>query len=336
MTHRVLIISTSADLHADLMMPLLAKRDSAPFRLNLDQFPRDYQLTQLGSDDGWHGQLRHLPSDSVLELGEVGAIWARKPGEFRFPSEELGAQELAYAKIETEQALFGLLLGLQCFWIGHPQTSRSAMWKGEQLQRASRMGFKIPRSIVTNSPAAARQFKRDARHDIIFKAMSAPTLCAETVADEERISSGIATTIVTDDMEESLDAVGELACHFQDYIAKAYELRVTIVGKRLYVAKIHSQDDARTMVDVRDMSAPILYEATELPPAIATRCMDFAHSYGLNYCAIDLIVTPEGEYVFLENNPSGQFLFIEQLVPSLRIMDGVADLLSSEARCTAN
>jgi glutathione synthase/RimK-type ligase-like ATP-grasp enzyme len=333
MTPRVLIISNSADLHVDLMMPLLTERGSAPFRLNLDEFPRDYQLTQIGSDAGWHAQLRHLPSDAVLDMDEIGAIWARKPGEFRFPSDELGAQERAYAKLETEQALFSLLLGLDCYWIGHPHATRAAMWKGEQLQRASRMGFKIPRSIVTNSPAAARQFQREAQQDIIFKALSDPDLCSNEVALEERISNGIHTTIVTEDMAEGLDAVGELACHFQDYIAKAYELRVTIVGERLFVAKIHSQDDARTAVDVRDMSAPILYEATELPGAVAQRCLAFARSYGLNFCAIDLIVTPEGEYVFLENNPSGQFLFVEQLVPTLGIMAGLADTLAEEARC---
>jgi D-alanine-D-alanine ligase-like ATP-grasp enzyme len=32
---------------------------------------------------------------------------------------------------------------------------------------------------------------------------------------------------------------------------------------------------------------------------------------GLRYGAIDLRLTPQGEYVFLEINPGGQFLFCE-------------------------
>jgi D-alanine-D-alanine ligase-like ATP-grasp enzyme len=33
--------------------------------------------------------------------------------------------------------------------------------------------------------------------------------------------------------------------------------------------------------------------------------------FGLVYGAIDLRLTPEGRYVFLEINPAGQFLYVE-------------------------
>jgi hypothetical protein len=55
-------------------------------------------------------------------------------------------------------------------------------------------------------------------------------------------------------------------------------------------------------------------------------------SYGLNYGAIDLIVTPRGEHVFLENNPVGQFLFIEELVPELDMTGALAMCLVEGAR----
>ncbi len=42
---------------------------------------------------------------------------------------------------------------------------------------------------------------------------------------------------------------------------------------------------------------------------------------------MDIIVTPEDEFVFLENNPGGQFLFVEQLVPELKMMDTLANCL---------
>ena len=56
------------------------------------------------------------------------------------------------------------------------------------------------------------------------------------------------------------------------------------------------------------------------------------HSYGLTYGAIDLIVTPAGEYVFLENNPVGQFLFVEELVPELDMAGALATCLVEGAR----
>lgn len=333
MTKKILIVTHSGDLHADLLTPILTAQGGAFFRIDLDAFPRDYELIQSFEPHGCHGEIRHLPSGARIATGEIGAVWARKPGDFAYRSDDLGAQELAYAKLESEQALFGLLYGLDCYWIGHPLTMRGAMWKGEQLQRAQRMGFRIPTTLVTNSAEQVRQFRRQLPDQMIFKSMSTPSLAAEDVAAADCVAAGLTTTVVDDDMMEAIDAVAELPCQFQGYIAKQYELRVTVIGRRVFAAKIHSQDDSRTAVDCRDMSAPIRYEPTLLPPQIERRCLELVASYGLNFSALDLIVTPENEYVFLENNPAGQFLFIEQLIPEFNLLETLAGQLLQEAAC---
>ena len=113
---------------------------------------------------------------------------------------------------------------------------------------------------------------------------------------------------------------------------KAHEFRATVIGDALFAARIHSQDDPRTATDLRDMSADIRYEAADMPPEVARRCLDFVHSYGLTYGALDLIVTPDGDHVFLENNPVGQFLFVEQLVPQLDMTGALAKCLVAGCR----
>lgn len=333
MSKKILIITNSFDLHADLLTPILAAKGQHAFRLNLDAFPRDYQLCQLFELGRMSNKIRLLPDGAWLDLAEIGAIWTRKSAEFAYLSEDLSLHERTFAKLETEQALFGLLFSLDCFWINHPLASRGAMWKGEQLMRATQMGFRVPRSIVTNCPEQVRQFKDDLAGDMIFKSMSSPYLGGEALAPEQRITRGVGTTIVDQDMMDSLDAVRQVACHFQEYIPKHYELRVTVIGERVFAAKIHSQDDARTAVDSRDMSAGIAYEATVLPTELAQRCIDFVRSYDLNYGALDLIVTPGGEVVFLENNPGGQFLYVEQLIPEFKMLEALADTLIEEAQC---
>ena len=55
-------------------------------------------------------------------------------------------------------------------------------------------------------------------------------------------------------------------------------------------------------------------------------------SYGLNYSAMDIIVTPDEDYVFLENNPNGQFLYIQELIPEFNILETVADTLIKNFR----
>ena len=326
MPKRVLIVTHSDDLHADLVETRIASEGGGCFRLDLDDYPAGYALGGRLGHGQWQGSLRHLASRDALPLDEVGAVWMRKKASFRYPSGPLTGQEKAHADAETDQILLGLLRSLVCFWMSHPDALRGSIWKPEQLGRAARMGFAVPSSLITNSPSEVRAFRRTAEHGVVFKALTSLMSAAQEVPPDERSASGVPTTRIGDEHEALLDSVSELPCFFQHYVPKRHELRVTVVGDSLFAARIHSQDDPRTATDWRDMSAEILYEPADLPPEVERRCLDFVHSYGLTFGALDLIVTPEGEHVFLENNPVGQFLFVEQLVPEL-------DLTGAVARC---
>lgn len=324
----ILIITNSADLHADLVLANLAQKGITPFRINLDAFPRDFALDHVSDTKGWSAHLTHTPTGQTLKLDAVTSVWTRKISDFAFPGEEeYSAQEKAYAQEETQHVLNGLLYSLDCYWMNHPLAVRAALWKGEQAMRASKMGFKIPPSLITNRPESVLRFKEAVQGDVVLKSLSTPSLAAEKVAVEDQVAQGLPTTIITDEMLDNVESVREIPCYFQGYIDKAFELRVTVIGHSVFAAKIDSQASELTKVDLRDYSAEIAYEAYTLPPEIEARCRDFVHSYQLQYGAMDIIVTPEGEFVFLENNPAGQFLFVEQLVPEFAMIDTLADCL---------
>lgn len=329
---KILIISHSYDLHVDLLTSLLDDREYPYFRINLDCFPRDYQITHKFIGQNQSSSILNLTTGDKIDVDEIGATWVRKPAEFSYIN-ELSIQEAAFAKQETEQVLFGLIYSSDCFWMSHPIDMRGAMWKTEQLHRAQKMGFKVPTTLVTNDPEAVYRFKQNINDELIYKTLSSPSLAAEDVQNEEVIASSLPTTVITEEMLESIDSVSELPCQFQEYVDKEYELRVTIIGDRVFTTRINSQEDSRTAVDCRDMSAEITYQAIELPEVIKARCLAFVGSYNLNYSAIDIIVTKRGDYVFLENNPNGQFLYIEQLVPEYNLIEAMADVLIKEAKC---
>ena len=206
------------------------------------------------------------------------------------------------------------------------------MWKGEQLARARRFGFEIPQTLLSNSPQKVLEFRKGSK-DLVVKSLSSPLLGAEAVSSTEReFTAGLRTTVLTEAHYEELDAVRLFPCYFQELVPKAYELRVTVVGDRLFTARIDSQSDPRTVVDFRNFAAPVRYDAYSLPAPLAERCLNFVHSYGLEYGALDIIIRPDGTPVFLENNPAGQFLFIEELVPSLEITEAVATSLMRATR----
>ena len=50
----------------------------------------------------------------------------------------------------------------------------------------------------------------------------------------------------------------------------------------------------------------------ELPDQVQALLKDFMKRLGLQYGAIDMRLHPDDEYVFLEINPAGQWLFVEQ------------------------
>ena len=113
----------------------------------------------------------------------------------------------------------------------------------------------------------------------------------------------------------------------QPYVPKRLELRVTVVGHQVFAAAIDSQATNHTRLDWRrydDAGTPITPFA--LPGEVANRCRALVQELGLRYGAIDLILTPDDRFVFLEINPNGQYLWIE-LATDLPISDAIADHL---------
>jgi glutathione synthase/RimK-type ligase-like ATP-grasp enzyme len=96
---------------------------------------------------------------------------------------------------------------------------------------------------------------------------------------------------------------------FQKHVPAVADLRVTAIGGEFYAAATDVRD-AEYPQDVR-MNLDAKYAAHELPPETTAKLRELMNRLGLVYGAIDLRLTPEGRYVFLEINPAGQFLYIE-------------------------
>ena len=321
----ILIISYSQDVHVPAVVQSIQSNNRRVFLLNLDEFPANYSFAHQFSDQTSSGHITNKLSGEKLNFSELSAVWLRKPAALKFAA-ELSPQEKAFATQETEHFLFGVLYSLNCFWLSHPLALRGAQWKGEQQIRARKFGFSIPASLMTNEPGLVKQFKAEVESDIVFKAMSSPELAVDQVDHEQILSYGIGTTIIDDEMMENLDAVSIAPCHFQRFIEKKSEIRVTVVGDKVFAAEI-SGASGDVFVDSRDFTKQLHFKATLLPEHVQFQCIELTKSYGLTYSAIDLLVAPDGSLQFLELNPNGQFLFIEQLLPSLPISRAVADLL---------
>jgi glutathione synthase/RimK-type ligase-like ATP-grasp enzyme len=119
----------------------------------------------------------------------------------------------------------------------------------------------------------------------------------------------------------------------QAEVSKSIEVRVTIVGCRVFAVAIHSQSTRRTRGDWRRYSEGRYgtpHQRHALPAQVEQNCILLARRLGLRYGAVDLVVTPDGRYVFLEINPNGQWLWLEHLT-GIPISDAMSELLADFA-----
>lgn len=125
---------------------------------------------------------------------------------------------------------------------------------------------------------------------------------------------------------------------FQEAVPKACELRLTIVGDRVFAASIDSQSLQRSKIDWRREGLQLLdqWNKYDLPGEVETKLLHLMDRLDLNYGAIEIVVTPDGRYVFLEINPVGEFFWLE-IHPGFAISDAIADvLLGKSARRDGN
>lgn len=239
-----------------------------------------------------------------LNLDEVTSVWYRHPTPFETVE---GPSELVRGFIvdECRAALGGALRTINCTWVNHPERIVSADYKPYQLALARRLGFKVPPTLITNDPKEARQFYEDSKGPVIYK-----TLTQAGFPSGEDLKL-VYTSVVSDEDMESVERVSHAPCLFQRLIPKAYELRITVIGRDVFVAEIHSQESERARIDFRLAYDELAYDYHSLPAEVENRIRHLMLELDLQFGAIDMIVTPDGEYVFLEINPAGQFGWLE-------------------------
>lgn len=110
---------------------------------------------------------------------------------------------------------------------------------------------------------------------------------------------------------EQLARVRQTAHLFQACIEKAFEVRATVIGQQVLSVAIFSPHSSDPIVDWRAYYQDLQYRVYELPEPIRQRCVQVVSRLGLVFGALDLIVTPDGDHIFLECNGGGQWQWLE-------------------------
>ncbi len=176
------------------------------------------------------------------------------------------------------------------------------------LHLAKLCGFKIPETLITNKKTDLVNFKK--RFESII---TKPFKDLIKFKDNNSVYSSQGTFIVKDHHIKELDEYFAVS-KFQEYIEKELEIRVFCFDKRIFAMAIFSQNDERTKVDFRNynLEKESRNISFKLPNNIVSKIKKILKNKEINTCSIDLILTPDNEFVFLEINPQGQFGWVSK------------------------
>lgn len=243
-----------------------------------------------------------------LELAELNVIWFRRGlAAFNDDVSIEGLSELtnrsinSMLNVERKSALNAVLDTPSEKWLSHPK-SVSGFSKIEALKCASDCGIRIPNSLITNSKQELQSFL-EFNQKVIVK----PINKVQNIQHGEEHFLQYTEEVYTTDLEK-VENHFEPAL-FQGQIEKDFEIRSFFLNGQFYSMAIFSQKDNKTAVDFRRYNdqEPNRTCPFKLPEAEESKLRDLMDKLNLTTGSIDIIYSKEGEYVFLEVNPIGQF-----------------------------
>ncbi len=191
------------------------------------------------------------------------------------------------------------------FWVNPWQAASWADHKATQHRAAAQLGLVTPDTLYSNSPEEIRKFLGRHEGRTIFK----PFHSMPWASDKERWAP-YTTALDTESLPD--DRILQLAPGiYQERIDKSHELRVTVMGDRVFSFKLFSQQTSSGHLDWKRSHREMKIEPHRLDEKTANLCRALLQELGLVFGCFDFVVSPEGERVFLEVNQMGQFLFLE-------------------------
>jgi hypothetical protein len=321
----LLVIGTSVDSHIDAVLQYIPSNVEW-FRLNVDHFPRRCELS-ISLANGEERPIITAHSEAgQFDLSHVRAVWFRRLGAPQLSPHIVNPAYRSFALGESEALISGLsYLLANAKWVSSYDAVIRARSKIYQLDVAQKCGLLIPTTLATNMPLAAERFVKMLPRTL-YKTVHSPS-----IMEGEKHSLVFSHLMKETDLD-MIDQIQLAPCQFQEYVDKRHELRITFTGDDLFPAVIDSQSSQYGTIDWRAaLRGELQYAHTTLPDEVKQRLLQLLKELGLLYGAIDMIVTPTGEYVYLEVNPHGAWLWLEEAL-QLPIAASLAHTLT----CAAN
>lgn len=303
---QVAVISAQHDAH----IPFVEKHLEQPFIRIDPQHLLDAARLSFAFEDNTY-TVRYNGAD----ITNLRGIWYRKPQLIRAADLPVKPEFREYSRHAIERLSRQLLTAFpKSNWLSDYFTQTRANNKTLQLQMAQTCGFNVPPTLCTSDKAAAAAFIK--KHGTcISKPLSA------TFPKINGQQTVLMSTLVGGDFVPDLSELHLAPTIFQKAIDVASEARVTVVGNQVFAATVRLKQantgfNAHLEGRIRDNRSrhhedESQIAAIELPKDLSDRCVMHCKMLDMAYGALDLICDTAGVWWFLENNPNGQWAYIE-------------------------
>lgn len=308
-----LILSNKFDFASDYIAAELKKREIPYIRLNQEDLPK-IEINLFPAEPKLVGNFKNLKFE--IKNKTLKSIFFRRPVFLRdnynpnlTPNEQLS---------RTQWAAFNRALTVftKCKWVNHPRSTYVAENKPFQLYIAQSIGFKIPKSLVTNTDAQISTYFLSQKK-LVIKSLDSALL---KIDDKE----AFVYTNLLSMSEVNRETLAISPAIFQTYLSNKVDIRVTVVKDKVFSVYIKCNGKGING-DWRLMKDKAEYIPVDLPHYINDMCIKLVKNLKLYFGAIDLAEV-EGEYYFLEINPTGEWAWLVNKL-NLPIDIAITDLL---------
>jgi hypothetical protein len=315
----ILVVSHPGDPHAATVMEQVRLLGDRCALLDLSSIPRQTGLS-FSAGRG-RGGAAFTGVDGVrLEASEIEAVWWRRPRPYVI-DEALSPAYSAWATVQVHAALSGIWGSLRAGWMNEPWADERASHKPAQLAAAEAAGLTVPPTLVTCVPEDARTFLGELGDAAVIQKPLRPTG-----------ESWRPTRFVTSPDRDRLDDLRLAPAILQAYVP-GVDIRVTVAGGRVLATAIDARQTSSPQ-DFRSVYAQCLVSACRLPADVEAGVLAMVEALGLRYAAVDFRRSNDGRHHFLEANPAGQWLFLEDRTGQ-PITRAVAEALVEATRSAA-
>ncbi|MGS4917018.1 RimK-like protein [Mameliella alba] len=311
---QVLILSSELDFSTDRICIRLRENGTQFLRLNRESLS-DHALSLN-------------PSGPVLTCStEAGtwsvsnkllSVWWRQGTFDRKFSEPQASLEDQISKTQWSAFMRSMMVFDKARWVNHPSQTYRAETKAVQLLEASRVGFEVPRTLMTNDRNA--KVEQSIGSEIVLKSI-------DTLLLRQGDDQLFGYTQPVNWEEVSNDSLHIAPATVQHFISNKIDLRVTVVGDQLWCVGVFSSEGQISGDWRLTPKRQLKIQDFDLPVPVSQKCIKLTKALGLTFGAIDLAYS-NGKYWFVEINPTGEWGWID--FDGRAISNSIADLLAGE------